>query len=61
MSTYTVMLIFLEKGGQLLNTVCWKVKWMVANTKSSIKETLAKHPHYKLRKKFGFSSAGSQK
>lgn len=32
-STHTVMLISLKNGGQVLNTVCWKVKWMVANTK----------------------------
>ena len=58
---HTVIFISLKNGDQLLNTVCWKVKWMAANTKSSIKKTLAKHPHYKLRKKFGFCSSGSQK
>lgn len=56
-----LMFISLKNGDQLLNTVCWKVKWMAVNTKSSIKKTLAKHPHYKPRKKFGFCSSGSQK
>lgn len=49
-ASHTVMFISLKNRSQLLNTVCWKVKWMVANTKSSIKENLAKHPHYKLRR-----------
>lgn len=34
---HTVMFISWKNGDQLLNTVCWRVKWTAANTKQALK------------------------
>lgn len=34
---HTVMFISLKNGDQLLNTVCWRVKWTAGNTKQALK------------------------